>query len=165
MFGGPFNDLLLELNDNSDWRQILGKPHKDPRQKDAELMVRFFALRNLDEYEKPLKDYLSRFMRRHRHADKKFLEKSRAVFEQTCETVLKELGPKPFHVRAGLNAAVFDSVMVAFSEHPSDIPKNVKKRYDRLVIDEDYVSYISSGTTGEEVVRKRFGLAKKILFE
>lgn len=36
---GPFNSLLLELNDNSFWRALYGKHDKDPRMRDMEMIV------------------------------------------------------------------------------------------------------------------------------
>ena len=74
------------------------------------------------------------------------------------------MGERPFHLRVGLNAAVFDAVYVAFARHMSKIPSDVKKRYDRLKKDEDYLTTVSSATTDREVVTRRLRLAEKTLF-
>lgn len=44
VYRGAFNNLLNELNSLSHWRRIVGKPDLDSRQKDVELILRFFAL-------------------------------------------------------------------------------------------------------------------------
>ena len=55
---GPFNDLMAELNNNADWRQVFGRPIPDPRMRDVELVVRFNALfEGSDSYSKPMKSF------------------------------------------------------------------------------------------------------------
>ena len=57
---GPFNDLIIELNDNPDWRLIFGKPDADARMRDVELIVRFQALlESSHQYAKPMKTFLT----------------------------------------------------------------------------------------------------------
>jgi len=166
VYGGKFNDLLNELNTNGDWRAILGRTKEDSRQKDKELMLRFFAMQgeNLKKYEKPLKDFLNKFMRRNRNPVEADLKRMRSDFESTCADVAEALGKKPFHIKAGLNSAVFDSVMSAFSSHSGDTPKDIAKRYEALVTNEGFLSLVRSHTTDDETVRKRFELADKSLF-
>lgn len=166
VYGGKFNDLLDDLNANSDWRAILGRAKEDSRQKDKELMLRFFALQgeSIKKYEKPLKDFLNKFMRRNRNPDESVLKTMKATFEKTCTSVASALGKKPFHIKAGLNSAVFDSVMGAFSSHLSKVPTDIDERYKFLVINPDYLKLVRSGTTDDETVKKRFELAEKSLF-
>jgi uncharacterized protein with ParB-like and HNH nuclease domain len=166
VYGGKFNDLLNALNNNADWRAILGRVKEDSRQKDKELMLRFFSLHGdkIKAYEKPLKDFLNRFMRRNRNPTDEVLKQLRSIFEDTCSGVAGALGEKPFHIKAGLNSAVFDSVMSAFSSHLNKIPKDVKERYKALVNNPDYLKLVTSGTTNDETVRKRFDLAEQLLF-
>jgi hypothetical protein len=166
VYGGKFNDLLNELNANEHWRAILGRAKEDSRQKDKELMLRFFTLQgeNIKKYEKPLKDFLNKFMRRNRNPGEVDLKKMRTVFEDSCAGVAAALGKKPFHIKAGLNSAVFDSVMAAFSAHLQKTPKDIEGRYKALVNNPDYLKLVRSGTTDDETVRKRFDLAEKTLF-
>jgi len=166
VYGGKFNDLLNDLNANASWRSILGRAKEDSRQKDKELMLRFFALQgeNIKTYEKPLKDFLNKFMRRNRNPTDEMLPKMRSTFEKTCAVVAGTLGKKPFHIKAGLNSAVFDSVMVAFSSHLQNVPKDIEGRFKALVTSPDYLKLVRSGTTDDETVRKRFELAQKSLF-
>ena len=61
IYHGGFNELLHELNDHSSWRKVYGPPSK--RLKDQELILRFFALYFfLDTYERPIKEFLNRYM-------------------------------------------------------------------------------------------------------
>jgi hypothetical protein len=157
---GPFNDMLRDLNELEAWRAVFGSNSPDARMRDVELIARFLAL-NDSIYKKPMKKFITDFMFRNRHvADNEKYENS---FTQTINAVYEGLGPKPFHISRGLNAAVFDSVMVAFSKH-SDYPPDIRGRYNRLVKRGDYLQKVSSSTTDEDTVRERIRIAQKALF-
>jgi hypothetical protein len=68
-------------------------------------------------------------------------------------------------VRAGLNSAVYDSVMVAFAKHLDNVPADLKERYAALKRNADFLKFTSSHTTDVETIRDRFALAEKVLFE
>nr|VFK24927.1 MAG: Protein of unknown function DUF262 [Candidatus Kentron sp. MB]VFK30061.1 MAG: Protein of unknown function DUF262 [Candidatus Kentron sp. MB]VFK75034.1 MAG: Protein of unknown function DUF262 [Candidatus Kentron sp. MB] len=165
VFHGRFIEFLDELNKDPSWQSILGKSKPDTHRKDIELIVRFFAMRNIDAYKKPMKDFLSGFMKKNRDASKETLAESREIFTRTCDGVVASLGEKPFHIRAGLNAAVFDSVMTAFSKHLEEIPGDIKGRYDRLTKSAEFGKHTRNWTTDEETVRTRFRLAETELFD
>ena len=88
VYHGSLSGFLDRFNKSSHWRQILGKPEPDARKRDVELLLRFLALREPEGYVKPMKDYLSAFMRVHMDASDSFLEKSGNTFERTCRTVV-----------------------------------------------------------------------------
>lgn len=165
VYHGRFVEFLEDMNRSENWRSILGNRDPDLRRKDLELLLRFFAMRELTAYTKPMKDFLSRFMRKNKNPAEEVLQESRNVFEQTCKAVVDTLGEKPFHVRAGLNSAVFDAVMVAFSHHPGDADEGVAQRYRRLIGDEEFERCTRHGTTDTDVVRKRFERASEVLFD
>lgn len=164
LFHGKFIKFINELNKVDDWRRILGKDKPDTRGKDVELLVRFFAMRNIVAYTKPMKDFLSKFMKKNRDASEETLRANRDLFERTCHEVIASLGPKPFHVRAGLNVAVLDAVMTAFSNHLHEIPADVSERYARLKKDIQFKKNTESGTTAVDAVRERLGQANATLF-
>jgi len=167
VYGGKLNDLLIDLNKYPSWRSVLGKPIMDSRQKDIELILRFFALRKVEEYHKPLKDFLSKFMRRNRMPPPEFIEELRKTFQNTCDIVISKLGEKPFHVRKGLNSSVYDAVMVTISKHLNNIPNNINERYKSLISyeNDNFYKCTIRSTTDEETVRKRFSLAEEYLFK
>lgn len=165
IYHGPFNDTLGSLNTDENWRAIYGRKAEDKRGRDVELILRFLALLyDSAKYKKPMKDFLSDFMHEHRSASDQTLAKYRRSFVETCDAVRKHLGAKPFHIRAGLNAAVFDSVFVAFGKSRGTIPKDILTRYKRLVQDDVFTGAVSQGTTDEEVVARRLKLAREKLF-
>lgn len=174
LYEGGFNMLLKRLNKTDTWRQIVGKRIEDQRMRDVEMILRFYALfYDVKKYKKPMKGFLNRYMRVHRHPTVEELARYAALFEETAAAVIKYLGPKPFHIRRGLNAAVYDSVFTAFARHLNDIgngndtPSNIrhiKANYGRLLKDREYILWVSSATTDKDVVPSRIERAEEILF-
>ena len=165
IYRGPFNDLLGNLNGDPSWRRLFGKANEDKRQRDVELVLRFLALReDSGLYKKPMKDFLSAFMDRHRDDGPDVRDAFRVLFRRTMTTILETLGEKPFHIKAGLNAAVFDSVSTAYSKHLDSIPADVGDRYRALVADLEFLDMTSTGTTDEEILSGRLQRAETLLF-
>lgn len=180
IYHGSFNDLLLRLNNPpgkksslpqewkdsvANWRAILGKPKADTRQRDVELILRFFALHDdADSYKKPMKDFLNSYMNRMRNAGKETIDSHGRLFQKTVNAIQKSLGPKPFHIHAGLNSAVFDSVFLAFASNLNRVPRDIKARFAKLKKDATYTKYVTAATTDDMIVPKRVARAKSVLF-
>lgn len=161
---GAFNDLLHSLNDYPPWRKIYGRPSSDPRQRDLELILRFLALSEASEsYVKPMKHFLNQFMRKSDTFDESKLADLGSRFKKTTDAVLKSLGEKPFHIRAGLNAAVFDSVYVAFAQAAEPHVDEVKERFKQLIRDDEYLQHVTSSTTDVASVAERLRIASTVL--
>ena len=110
---------------------------------------------------KETKKFITDFMFRNRHlADN---QEYKTSFTRTISAVYEKLGPKPFHIYRGLNAAVFDSVMVAFSKN-LDCPPDIRGKYNMLTKREDYWEKVSASTTDEDTVRERIRIALEVLF-
>ena len=165
VFHGKFSGFLDEVNKLENWRRILGKQEPDTRKRDMELILRFLAMRDMSSYSKPMKDFLLKFMKINKDPEDAVLRNIRDLFERTCGVVVAELGHKPFHVRSGLNAAVFDAVMIAFSNHLDDIPQDIRRRYDSLIRDQEFEKHTRSRTTDVEVVQGRLRQAAAQLFD
>lgn len=162
VYHGPFNNLTFQLNNDPTWRTVFGVDTPDPRMRDAELIVRFFALwEDTDLYTKPMKQFLNTFMARHQSdAD---TDSYRLTFLETVKRVADSLGPKPFHIKRGINAAVFDSVMVAFAGSFSR-PSDILTRFWALLANPSYSDATSSATTDVDTVKRRISLAREVLF-
>ena len=158
---GPFNDMLKDLNKDDAWRKVFGTQTLDSRMRDIELISRFLALTD-SKYSKPMKKFITDFMSRNKRlADN---EKYKQLFLGTIKAVYEKLGTKPFHISRGINAAVYDSVMVAFSKH-SYCPPDIVLRFNNLIEREDFLEKVSASTTDEDTVRERIEIAEKVLFE
>ena len=80
------------------------------------------------------------------------------------QKVSEVLGERPFHIRRGINVAVFDSVMVAFAQS-SSTPNDIRERYETLKKHQTFIAATSGGTTDVNNVLERIQIAKMVLFE
>lgn len=164
VYHGEFNNLLCELNKYENWRKIFGNDALHRRQKDVELILRFFAFyENGDKYERPIKDFMSNFMHDNQHLDPEKSDRFEKIFKQTCDQVLHLLGEKPFHIWSGLNVAVFDSTFTALAKH--GFPENLRERFESLKKDEDFVKGVRGATADESIVELRMRLARQYLVQ
>ena len=66
LYHGQLPDSVSELNANADWRTIYGR--ENPRQKDQELILRFWAMyAERHNYAAPMLGFLNRFIETHRN--------------------------------------------------------------------------------------------------
>jgi hypothetical protein len=156
--------ILRQLNDDKNWRLIIGKKNLDKHQRDVELVLRIFALTGKwESYEKPMKEYLNLAMRRNKAGDSRRVANFHELFPKLCALVVKQLGARPFHIRGPLNASVLDSVLVTLLDNFRAVPENLKERYNDMLKDTQYDSYTRTGTTDTTVVRNRLSEAKRYL--
>ena len=162
-FHGPFNDMLRETNKDQVWRTIFGTPQPDARMRDIELIARFLALHEGSGfYAKPMKKFISDYMSRHQEEKNHQLQQQ--MFVESVQKVKDGLGERPFHIRRGINVAVFDATMVAFAKAVS-IPPDILGRYQTLLADPGFNKATKGGTTDLAFVKERLELASRILFE
>lgn len=174
IYHGDFNDVIKELNKYGAWREVLGRKVADKRMRDMELILRFFALfYNVGRYERPMKKFLNDFMKGKAELSETKIKQYTDLFKNTADAVLRYLGKRPFHIRKGLNAAVYDSVFVAFARHLDAVNgqevsetkiARMKARYEKLIQDKEYDEWVVSHTTDKEVVPNRIKKAEAMLF-
>jgi len=161
--------IIAELNFYPPWRKVVGGA-PDKRMRDAELILRFMALRWGGTYKKPMKKFLNDFMETHKKSPKAKMRNFEEEFKKTAVGVVETLGDKPFHVRRGLNAAVYDSVFTAFSNNLALVDKpqtrrRISDRYKQLITkDDEYREWTISATTDQDIVPKRLRHAEQKLF-
>tara|TARA_B110000908_G_scaffold113457_1_gene133120 strand:- start:389 stop:1474 length:1086 start_codon:yes stop_codon:yes gene_type:complete len=162
VYHGSFNDLLCELNSYENWRSIFGSTAPHRRQKDVELILRFFAFyENGHNYVRPIKDFMSNYMRKNQEiSDEKRFELEN-LFKKTCDSVIETLGEKPFHIWSGLNVAAYDSTFTTLATHGFN--PNLAKLYSELKKDEDFIKGVRGATADESIVESRMRLAKLYL--
>jgi len=158
VYRGKFTDLLRDMNSSKEWRALVGTKKPDARQKDVELILRFFSLLDYSGYRKPLKDFMSKSMKRLNRQALEDPAKLKELFLSTCTRVLKALGERPFHITTGLNTAVFDSMMVGIAKSPSASHASIKKMRHELLADTEYRKAVRDATTDPEVIKKRMEL-------
>lgn len=165
VFRGDFINVLRELNQDKNWRRILGKKTLDKHQKDIELILRVFSLSydRVNEYEKPMKEYLSSVMRRESDGRSAEVQKFQSAFTTAAKIIVDTIGEKPFHVRGPLNSAALDSIFCTILGNLNRLPKNLAERYEVLKTDKDFLRTTFYGTSDVAVVHDRFELVEDIL--
>lgn len=160
---GEINDFLNELNDYSNWRTLFGKNEPDSRMRDVELILRFLALYdNLDSYSKPMKEFLTNYMRSKKHINASEKEKYSRLFKETIDLILTEIGDSAFKLKAGINVAVFDSISVALAKVDTKKTSNLKEKHAILIKNPSYLEAVSKATTDKEKVKRRIEIAIEI---
>jgi uncharacterized protein with ParB-like and HNH nuclease domain len=91
LYHGPFSELLKRLSSLEDWHEVYGPSSANMR--DQKLILRFLALYFMaNDYRRPMKDFLNRFMGRNRRFKLHSTEEIEGVFSRTIAVVKKCLG-------------------------------------------------------------------------
>lgn len=150
--------FLNELNNNTNWRTISGKPND--RLKDQELLLRFFAMFfNYQNYSKPMNEFLNNFLSDKANIPEQEIKEHKKVFETTIDMVKKNIGMKAFKLKKGIVAAIFDAVMVGIATRSKKgkIMKfsGINAEYNKLLKDKEFKFAINQHTSDEDRVVKR----------
>jgi hypothetical protein len=158
VYHGPFNDYLDQANKNPAWRAIYGEPNL--RQKDKELLLRFFALYfDLGSYDRPMKLFLTNFMRKNRDLKAYPAAVLDKVFVPTVALAMEALGRAMFRPERALNASVADAILVGLAQRLSQAPINDKKglreAIGKVLGSEAFAELYRLGTTNKDKVTGR----------
>lgn len=170
IYHGDLINKIKSLNEYDNWRNVFGKVN--PRLKDQELILRFFALYfNENGYKRPMLEFLNAFANKHRKTSATFLKHASDIFTSTIDAFESALGRSAFRLQTGraFNAAVFDSMAVGLARRidGSDTPKprKIKEAYGSLLSNEDYLAAVSQSTSNEPAVFLRLDKAKTLYAE
>ncbi|NDV26896.1 DUF262 domain-containing protein [Desulfovibrio sp. JC010] len=162
VFEGALANKLVEMNKDEDWRKILGRETPDAHQKDVELLLRLFAFyENRENYEKPMKEFLNKAMKRHRNAGSEIVSRFEKCFYDVTAEIVEHLGEKPFHVRGPLNGSVLESVMTWCLLNYDDYDGEIKKSFKEMKTDPSFAPLTTKGTTDTNTVAQRYALVNK----
>lgn len=159
---GKLMRLVRKLNETQAWRAAFGSPSKTL--KDHELILRFIALMYSPEpYVSPMKDFLTAYAQRNHDLRHESEDQIAKAFTESIEAITSAVGKKPFRLSSGLNAAVFDSVMVGIASKLKDgVPVDsakIAEAYEALLNNDDYKRAVSKATARDDQVKSRISLA------
>lgn len=193
VYHGHFNDLLIELNKNKDWRELLSCT-EDIRMLDMENILRFFAITDIEHtefYNKNqiiLKKFLNEYMSQNSNIDDSKYESLKSSFENMMHFINISLGNIAFNNLSFKNKnneevtysetyvpkfhpTIFEAISAAFlyASRYIDFSKynfsDLKEKHIRLLNNEEFKDAISNRTTNLENIKKRITLATKYLFD
>lgn len=163
VYRGKIVDELKALNNNSQWRSILGLNHPDKNHKDVEIILRLFALFEVSQsYEKPMLRYLNTQMDANREFNSPRAMKFKERFPKVVKLVHDSL-TRPFRPRSVINSAMLEGVMVALLEDPTISNDQLFANYTILADDAKFEQYLRGATTDTLTVRERIKRAKEVL--
>jgi Protein of unknown function DUF262 len=146
LYYGKFNQLLLDLATNPIFAKAWGIPIDNrgellqnnlyKKMEDAELVLRFFALRHADDFRRGMEGFLDLYMIKSRNFSDEDIEILKNIFIQTinlADKIYEDNLFKPFDPESGIwknNAykAYYDAVMVGLSRHLPDADVLVERK-------------------------------------
>jgi uncharacterized protein with ParB-like and HNH nuclease domain len=163
VYRGKIVEEIKQLNNNAGWQRLLGIKMQQTSQKDVELILRLFSLFDVwTSYEKPMLKYLNAQMDANREFSSERAARFKVRFPEVVTLVNSALY-KPFRPRGVINSAVLEAVMVTLLEDPSITADRLKRGYDKLIQDPQFIALIRGGTTDTQVLRTRLDKAQSIL--
>lgn len=95
VYRGSFNELLVELEADIYWRKAKGGKAPEPRFKEREMILRFFAFANrLSNYSGNLKGFLNEYMGQYAPKQGQDLKNHASLFKQTMQNIYAVFGEK-----------------------------------------------------------------------
>lgn len=176
VYRGPYNKLLHELSEDSDFQYVLGWKEPDRRMRDVELVLRFFAFQRVTHlnYRSPMKRFMNREMEDHRFLDQKEVIELRTKFKESVAltktvfagTAFRRFVPGSDRNPNGqwerpLNRALYDVVMFGFAQYPKNqvMPHTDAIREELIWLmshDQEFENSLRLATSGVPQVRTRF---------
>ena len=165
LYNGPFNDLCISLSGNNTFRKLwlinpedidgldgeldnyddalkYAKNKLYKRMYDVELVLRYFAMRHIDEYSSKLSEFMDLCLRQGNKYTSDQLEILKNIFENTIEkadTLFSEKAFCQYVKRRGTNSwtspqkMIYDSMMLALSQIDFNNKKiNLNNNIERL---------------------------------
>jgi len=147
LYYGKFDSLLIELARHPIFAKAWGIPIDDnspelstntlyKKMEDAELVLRFFALRNVDHFRNGMEGFLDLYMMKSLGFSERDIEFLKDIFLQTLnlahqiyeESLFKPFDPKLGNWKKNSYKAYYDAVMVGFSRHLDKAEKFIDKK-------------------------------------
>ncbi len=162
---GPLMKMLEYLNENKNWRLILGKSKIDDRFLDMELLLRLLAFsekwndenKNIDGYTSTIKPFLNDYTEEKKNCINKNFEHK---FVEVSEQIIEELGENPFKLYKKPNYVLLDSIFSALLIRKGKI-ENLKEKVYNLKQNHDFklIYEAKQGTLSPKNVNARLKIA------
>jgi hypothetical protein len=176
IYRGTYNTLIKKLASNTKFQELISLPDTTKHtMKDTELVLRFFAYRELTEeidYSDNYAEFLNSHMENNREISSALSAKMEEIFVKTIDTIYDVLGPgtafrKPSDrtnpqngtfAHAAINGAIYESQVVAVSkliEEGKALPHNLRERIFEVFGDDEYWNALFSGTSKKAKALRR----------
>ncbi|TIR24000.1 MAG: DUF262 domain-containing protein [Mesorhizobium sp.] len=192
LYRGAFNDMLHEITRSDDFREVWGLPRwvageietnptlaADPffaKMADAEVVLRFFALRHVDHYRRGMQGFLDLYMRRAAKFTEEDVAELKRLYERTLrlarevysDLIFRPYSPERQDWDSKPHRAFQDAVMIGLSEHLSNEEELKKRSFDvieatkRLFAQHPDGTFTGRGNTKQDI-KDRIGFYRDML--
>lgn len=163
-----FYEMLMRLNENPGWRELLGKPTQDLHCNDIELILRSLALlQDGEDYAPKMSTFLNSFSQKSRRFTTDHISYLHDMF-LSFVSACKDLNEKAFFRNNRFSKTLFESVFVAackdcFSKGELLTVTIQQDSFEQLKKDEQFISYLMSGSSSTENIRNRIKRASEVI--
>lgn len=171
IYRGDFNDTLHELAADRAFREAIGRP-RDPRMRDEEMVLRFFALHAaIPSYRPPISQLLNEYMRENRTQNPSPADQR--LFKGTMKTISRVFGGTAFRMlrdgkaSGNINRALYDAVAISigFANQQQLLKKAdaVKKGHTELLQDPNFAPLVGRATADRSRMLGRIRMYTEML--
>jgi hypothetical protein len=172
VYRGAFNDLLAELEKDTYWRKVKGGKDPEPRFKEREIILRYFAFSDrLSSYTGRLKSFLNDYMEQYRpQGGDTILKAHAASFRQTAQNIYAVFGDKAARLYeidprtneggwdSKFSVAAFDMQASALTNQPTakvqKASEQIRELFLFLLLSDPEIQGAISKTTGSALQTK-----------
>ena len=179
IYRGSFNNMLEDISENNKtFAFLIGAENK--RKNYQETILRYFALKNFQEYSSSISRTLNLYMERHQNDSSEAIEQFKKEFNSNIDIIKQVLGEDAFfgYDRAKgkmmnkFSGSTYDSIIIGFSMfnnhdimvHSDEIRRRIK---EMKMNDSEYQDYTYAATGSKERVigriMKVYELLSKII--
>jgi hypothetical protein len=185
IYRGPFNNLLKEMSEETDFTHLLGLAKPDRRMKDIELVLRFAAFHHATylNYRPPMRNFLNKEAETYRNISANDAKMLRVAFKNACQITRSMFDKNAFkrfyrgtekNPGAGhwepkkFNASLYDIIMYSFAREDKNLLyQNLDSIREALIHlmteNEEFTDAIELSTSSVQSVTKRFDIWRAAL--
>ncbi|MEG4224888.1 DUF262 domain-containing protein [Microcoleus sp. N9_B2] len=187
LYPGKFNELLLKLARNPIFAEAWGIPTDDnsrdleknsiyEKMEDAELVLRFFALRNIEHYQMEMPEFLDLYMMKSLNfsmhdiifLEDTFIETISLAYRVYGQHLFKPFDPQSQTWSEQSNRFYYDATMLGFNKHLLDAYQLMSGR-DRVIeatknlFNQPKARFLTGGGTSKAEIQERLGIFDEML--
>ena len=167
IYRGTLNDMIEKIATTNKYLNELFL-EKNKRKNYQEYILRFFALRNFNDYSSSMKKTMNNYMIKHQNADEQELQELRNLFNGTIDIIKQVFGKTAFcaydrqkhQFMKKFSGSVYDSIIIACSmfnnhdlmAHADEIRKQVNEAKMNNPTYQDY-TYAATGSKSRVIGR------------
>lgn len=167
IYRGTLNNMIEEIAKNNKYLNELFL-EKNKRKNYQEYILRFFALRNFNEYSSSMTKTMNNYMIKHQNADEQEIKNLKELYNRTIDIIIQVFGATAFcaydrqknQFMNKFSGSIYDSIAIACSmfnahdlmAHADEIRKQVNEIKKNNLTYQDY-TYAATGSKNRVIGR------------